>query len=354
MTSPSTPPTIFLNALALRPGGSGVQTYSRELIRALQRRLGADASLVARVQADATGELPAGVTARVRPVCDGARRLFEGWRRVDEADLVHGLDVDLPFRSPGPTVATVHDLSVFDVPWAHSRIRGAGERLAVRRGITAADELISVSRFTAETVAERFGRSSTVIHLAPRPGMTPPDDQSRADVIARHRLPDRFVLHVGTIEPRKDVAGLVEACDRIGVDLVLAGARATDLPSAPGVHWLGYVPDDDLAPLYAAADAVAYPSRYEGFGLPPIEAMACGAAIVATSVGALPDIVGDSIDLVAPGDLERLAEALHAAVFDPDHQGRLRKAGAEAVRPLDWDTTAARTIEVYRRLGALP
>ncbi len=351
--SPSERP-IFLNALALRPGGSGVQTYCRELIGALHHRLGPETTLVARIQDDATTELPEGVIADRRPVCDGVRRLVEGWRGVDDAAVVHGLDVDLPFRNRSATVATVHDLSVFDVPWAHSRIRAAGERIAVRRGIAAADELISVSRFTAEAVAERFGRSSTVIHLAPRPGMAPPDDQTRADVVARHRLPDRFVLHVGTIEPRKDVAGLVEACRRVGVELVLAGARATDLPTTAGVRWLGYVPADDLAPLYAAADAVAYPSRYEGFGLPPIEAMACGAAVVATAVGALPDIVGGTLDLVEPGNVDQLAEALQAAVFDPDHQGRLRKAGAEAVRPLDWDTTASSTIDVYRRLGVLP
>jgi glycosyltransferase involved in cell wall biosynthesis len=264
---------------------------------------------------------------------------------------VHGLDVDLPIRSTAPTVATVHDLSVFDVPWAFSRYRARGEQFAVRVGIRSADALIAVSRFTAEAIEQRFGRTATVIHLAPAPGFAPASASEQARVIDHYRLPDRFVLHVGTIEPRKDVAGLATACRRVGVPLVLAGAADTDLPTRDGVRFLGYVPAADLAPLYTSATTVAYPSRYEGFGLPPIEAMACGAAVVATAVGALPDIVGTTMPLVRPGDLDELTDVLHAAVHDADQQRLLRRAGAEAVAPLDWSKTAAATIDVYRRLG---
>ncbi len=328
-----------------------MQTYSRELIRGLRAQLSDDVALVARVQRDAVGELPAGVDPQTRPVSNGARRLIEGWRSVSDAALVHSLDVDLPWRGHVPTVATVHDLSVFDVPWAFSRYRAAGERLAVAKGVRSADVLIAVSRFTADAIGERFGRSATVIHLAPSPDLVPAAQAERDEVVRRYELPDRFVLHVGTIEPRKDVAGLIEACRRLDVPVVLAGAVEADVPAGADVRLLGYVPVADLASLYGSATAVAYPSRYEGFGLPPIEAMACGAAVVASGVGALPDIVDADFDLVTPGDLDQLTEALRAALFDDQQRAKLVRLGSEAVARLSWTDTARATIDVYRELG---
>lgn len=327
-----------------------MQTYCRELVAALALEVG-PTRLCARVQADAVSLLPAGVGADVRPVQAGVRRLLDGWRATAPAALVHGLDVDLPWRGDAPMVTTVHDLSVFDVPWAFSRYRSAGERLAVTVGLRRADVVIAVSQFTADAVAQRFNRPAVVTHLAPGPGFAPPSSARVEAVAASYRLPDRFVLHVGTIEPRKDVTGLAEACHDLGIPLVLAGAQTTALPNRDGLQWLGYVPAEDLAPLYAAADAVAYPSRYEGFGLPPIEAMACGAAVVATKVGALPELVGDTLDLVTVGDADGLRQALSAAVGDPAHQSQLRACGQKAVAALSWSDTARKTLDVYRSLG---
>ena len=340
---------IGLNALALRPGGSGVQTYIRELLRSLAPRVAAE--LVAAVQRDALGELPPGVEALPRRTSSGLVRALEGLRGLGPVDLAHGLDVDVPLRLGAPSVSTVHDLSVFDAPWAHPRARALGERAVVGRALRRVDAVIAVSEFTAERVAARFGRHAHVIPLAPSPELAPPSAEDVARVRARYGLPERFVLHVGTVEPRKDVPGLARACRQADVPLVLAGARAPGSPVPTGARHLGYVGRADLAPLYGSATTVAYPSRYEGFGLPPLEAMACGAPVVASRVASLPQVLGSAAWLVPPGDDEQLGRAIGELVADAERRTAMGEAGRKRAAEFTWDATAAATAEVYRSLG---
>jgi glycosyltransferase involved in cell wall biosynthesis len=291
------------------------------------------------------------VVPRPRPVVDGPRRALLGLMPVRDADLVHGLDVDLPLRPSGPTVSTVHDTAVFDTPWAFGGVRARGERVLLRQALHRADAVIAVSAFTAQRVEELFGRCATVVPLAPAPRFRPPADEDRARVRARHGLPDRFVLHVGTIEPRKDVPMLAAAARVSGVPLVLAGALARGQAVPPGALHLGYVDAQDLPALYASATAVAYPSRYEGFGLPPLEALACGAAVVASRVGALPETLGEAAVLVEPRDEAALTAALRDVLADEDRRRAMREEGLRRARALTWQDTARATLEVYRRLG---
>lgn len=298
------------------------------------------------------------MTPEAVPECNGVRRALLAMkpvparlaRALGERPIVHGLDVDLPFATKGPTVATVHDLSVFDTPWAFSAFRARGEQALLSLHIRRADALIAVSQFTADRLGERFGRTATVIHEAPRAGCRPATTEQVEALRARFRLPERFVLHVGTAEPRKDVPGLAEACRRIGVPLVLAGKVQIELPGE--VIALGYVDDDDLGPLYGAATVVAYPSRYEGFGLPPVEALACGAVVVATSVGALPEVLGHfGYPLAPPDDIEALVDLLGSTVTDETVRASMRETGARAVAELSWARAATETIALYRELG---
>lgn len=339
---------VTLNALALRPGGSGVQTYIRELIRALPASV--DADLDALVQDDALVELPVGVAPRPVPVVAGWRRAWAGVRSVCDTDLVHGLDVTLPWRSSVPRVATFHDLAVFDVPWAFPRATAAAKRLLARHSARVADEIVAVSAFTAERIRSRFGRDAVVTTLAPPSDCGHATPEVVASVRARHELPERFVLFVGTVEPRKDVASLAAACERLGVPLVVAGALSAG-GSPLRAQLLGYVERADLLALYGASTLFAYPSRYEGFGLPVLEAIACGTAVVTTTVGSLPELLGEAAVLVAPGDIDGLAAAIRDVWHDAGRRDELVAAGTERVRTMGWTQTAAATAAVYRSLG---
>jgi glycosyltransferase involved in cell wall biosynthesis len=302
------------------------------------------------VQTDAAGGLPQEVAPIVRPICAGTRRALEGLRPVRDVTLFHGLDVDVPIHGPDLTVSTVHDLSFFDAPWAYGRYRRRGERLLLRHAIRRADAVIAVSQFTADRLAHWFGREAIVIPLAPGRWAHIPSEGAIASVIERYELPDRFLLHVATAEPRKDIALVAEAASRLDLPLVLAGSGTKGATYRHAIG-LGFVPTEDLPALYNAATAVMYCSRYEGFGLPPVEAMACGGAVVASAVGALPQVSGEGAVLVRRHDPEAWVRALSSVVEDESARNELRRGAREAVSGLSWKATARQTLEVYRSVG---
>jgi glycosyltransferase involved in cell wall biosynthesis len=204
-----------------------------------------------------------------------------------------------------------------------------------------------------------------VIPLGVEPNFQPIRDEAFLNAL-RHKyvLPARIVLYVGTLEPRKGLDTLVAAFAILATDLphdlVIAGKRGwyteglfrqvTQLGLESRVHFTDYVPDEDLPGLLNLADLFVFPSRYEGFGLPPLEAMACGVPVVTTTAASLPEVVGNAALLVPPGDAEALTAALRRGLTDAGLRADLRGRGMERARCFTWEATARRTLQVYEEL----
>jgi glycosyltransferase involved in cell wall biosynthesis len=263
-------------------------------------------------------------------------------------------------------VVTLHDVTPLLFPDQHPPRRVLGYRLLLRRALQRADHVIVDAAHTAAELVARglVDRARlSVIPLAADERFSA--DAGGADVAARYQLPARYILTVGVLEPRKNHARLVEALGRLhaagdAVHLVIVGRegwRWRDPLAMPGlahlrpyVRVLRHVPDADLPGLYRRAAVFAYPSLYEGFGLPLVEAMACGTPVVSSRAASLPEVAGDAAVLVDPGDVGALAEALRAVLRDAALAGRLREAGLRRSRQLTWRRTAEATRAVYERV----
>ncbi|MGC9522964.1 MAG: glycosyltransferase family 4 protein [Anaerolineae bacterium] len=282
-----------------------------------------------------------------------------------QADLLHAPAFVAPIASRCAQVITVHDLSFLRYP----KYFRTGNRiyLALMTGIACrrAAGVIAVSDFTGQEVTKLLKvspeRVHTVYHgVAPRFRPLPEEDVARFRRI--HGLPERFILYMGTLEPRKNLIRLIQAFDKLrdpSLHLVLAGAKGwlyeeifaevERLDLTDRVHFPGFVPDEDQAFWYNAARVFAYVSVYEGFGMPVVEALACGAPTVTASTTSLPEAGGSGVLLTPPDDVGAMADALHRVLSDPVLRGRLRELGFAQAARFSWDTTARETAEVYRR-----
>ena len=291
--------------------------------------------------------------------------LYECWHRsrrpdvrrwTGPVDVVHATSAVIPPPSGAELVATVHDLAFLDRP---DRSTTRGVRLARRGFELARDEATLVVVPSAASRAEcvAAGIDADRIRLVPwgcRP--TAVTDTDRARVRDRYSLPMSFILWVGTLEPRKNLAGLLAAHRAVpGVPLVVVGPAGwgdVDLPVSDRVVQLGFVPDADLAPLYDLATVFALPSHAEGFGMPVLEAMAQGAAVVTSSGTATEEVIGDTGVTVTPGDVEALADALLSLLDDAPKRARLGAAARERAGAFTWERTGLLLADVYREAVA--
>lgn len=343
----------------------GIGTYVRGLLAGLTEE-GFDRNLGLLVDArDPLPDLPRGdfVAFAVRPRYRGRVALLEEAvmmpRKLDRIGLglYHATSLALPARSRVPTVVTLHDL----IPWALGgpALRGERTRWWVgRRLLRQADIVIAVSRHTAgdaTRLAAVDPATITVIPEAASPVFAPREGAAER-VRSRLGVEGPFLLYAGALDARKDPAGLLRAWEIVrgegfDVPLVLAGDPGPQAPrEMPGTVRAGQVPVETLADLYSAAACFLYPSRYEGFGLPALEAMACGCPVVTYRNSSLPELLADAAELVDDGDATALGRAAAGILRDRTRGDRLRRAGLARARRFSWRRTARETIRVYEQL----
>jgi glycosyltransferase involved in cell wall biosynthesis len=366
---------VCLDAQAAVAQRAGVGRYVRELARRLPALRGGDELLL--VHFDFRGraaEAPApGVERRV--VRAVPRRLVQaGWSRLrfppfdlfsGPADVFHFPNFVVPPLRRGRSVVTVHDLSFLRFPETAEPRNLAYLRKHVAAGARGADAVIAVSRFVAEELGDALGLPAEKVHAVPQ-GVDERFRPASAGAVAaakrRLRLDAPYLLHVGTVEPRKNLAFLVDVLERLegfDGDLVLAGMlgwryepilqRIRSSPRADRIRRLSHVPDEDLPALYSGAEALVFPSLYEGFGLPPLEAMACGTPVVVSDGGSLPEVVGDAGEVVSGFRADEWAARVREVLGRGKAAGRGRRM--ERAAGFRWEETARRTWEVYRLAG---
>jgi glycosyltransferase involved in cell wall biosynthesis len=290
------------------------------------------------------------------------------------ADVYHGPAVFLPLVKLGyRTVVTIHDLVSFLFPQTVPRKYAVYMRLMTRLAVRSADRIIAVSGATRDDLRTVLGVPDdkvVVIHEAVGPEFAAPAEPAAlAAVTRRYGIRPPYCLFVGNLEPRKNLSRLIEAFGLLRVrsvgagaagappQLVLAGTRGwlysgifatvEAQGGAPDIVFTGYVPPADLPLLYAGAACFVFPSLYEGFGLPVLEAMAAGTPVVASRVGAIPEVAGDAALLVDARRPAELAEALETVLTDPALRARLVARGRVRARSFTWEAVARQTLAAY-------
>jgi glycosyltransferase involved in cell wall biosynthesis len=264
-----------------------------------------------------------------------------------------------------PFVVTVHDLSFLSYPQGFRVLNRSYLRVFTRLSVQRARRVIAVSESTKHDLVQNYGLSPgkvDVVHNGVGSGFRPLPAAQVAAFRAKQGLPESFILFVGTLEPRKNVIRLIEAyacLPETKPPLLLVGgkgwlyddlfARREALGLTNQVHFVGYVPAEDLPLWYNAAELFVYPSLYEGFGLPPLEAMASGTPVISSASSSLPEVVGTAGLLVDPTDVEALATTMQRVLSDKDLQAEMRNAGLEQARVFSWRRTALQTAGSFRR-----
>ena len=345
-------PLVVIDADVLGRRRTGDETYIANLLRELEPL--ADRERIAAI-ARRPGLVPEGIEEVVLPARSQIARMAYGLpkalRRL-RPTLAH-FNYVVPPAYRGPAVVTVHDLSFERDP----SLMGPRDRLVFRtfvpRSARRADRVLAVSERTKRDLVERYGIAEEKIVVTPN-GVDP---VFRPNGGAPERSP--YALFVGGIQPRKDPLSAIEALGLLNgnLSLVLVGAEkrgGDEVRSAirrlgleQRVELAGHLEREELAALYRGAACLVFPSRYEGFGLPVLEAMASGTPVVAAAAGAVPEVAGDAAILVDPGDPSALAAGIERALADRD---RLVAAGLERARQFSWAETARLTLATYREL----
>ena len=357
---------------------AGIGRYTLHLTRALS----ADTSGLELVLLAAGGIGPSvGAYGRLGVALPGCGRLpglltlgnlvipARAWQHA--LSLVHDPTGVTPFllgAGRARTVVTVHDVFAWSIPGHSTRADTLIYRHWLPRVLPRVNAVITVSQASKADIVRHLGVPADKVHVTYEGvghsyGRASVEQVSK--VRAQYGLPDGYLLFVGSVEPRKNLDRLLRAYDQLRQagqrrPLVVVGAQrwghcgimetVNKLDLEQHVIFTGYVSDEDLPAIYSAADLFVFPSLYEGFGLPPLEAMACGTPVVCSNASSLPEVVGDAAITVDPYDVEALAEAMRRVLSDADLADDLRQRGLERAAGFTWERTARETVEVYREV----
>lgn len=368
------PARVAVDAVALLDTRTGVGRFVEEVVFRLARR--PDIKLTAfgywpRARTRLRAVLPPGVGVSPFPMIGPPLRFL--WRRgrippvecwAGRVDVVHGPNFLAPPAWRAGELITIHDLTIVRYPelcTSDTLQFPALIRRAIRRGAW----IHTVSRFVAAEVVDLLGADPDRVVAIPN-GVTPVPE---VDAALGRRLAggDRYILALGTVEPRKNLPGLVEAFELVAAELpdvrlVIAGpdgwgTAALDEAIGQALHRerivrLGWVSETERAALLRGAAVLAYPSVYEGFGLPPLEAMSVGTPVVTTRTGGITEVVGDAASCVEPRDIDALAGALASVLTDDQLARSLRDRGKARAAQFSWDETADQLARLYHRVAA--
>jgi glycosyltransferase involved in cell wall biosynthesis len=361
---------VGIDGRAFTSPAAGVRRYVSSLVPAL---LAADPALELVALGGERGAAPAAV-AHVEEPWHPPTNL--GWSAVGlpraaaraRVDVIHAPAYTAPLWSSAPVALTIHDVSYERHPEWYPYQRDALRRMFYRRSARTAARVVTDSDFSAREIVAAYQIPRERITVAPLGVSDHFAPVDRPDETLPAAVTTPFLLHVGDLHERRNlplvVHAMFEAQRRPGMprlSLVLAGvdrgvgdrlrAYAHEAKCPDAVVCLGPVTDSQLLTLYRAAAALVYPSRYEGFGLPVLEAMACGTPVIASRAASIPEVLGDAGVLLDPDDEPGWAEAIAGVVNDEWQKGRMRKAGLTRAREFTWARTASITLDVYRQLA---
>jgi len=372
---------VAFNATAMLPSLTGIGRYAREIAHGLHTSADIDAEFMYGLRwsrAVRSAAMP-GANALFPILRDKLRAGGYGPRRwaqtlsLASRDLSARFDlyhepavVALPFR--GPTVITVHDLSWIRYPETQPQARVRALNRYFEQGIRRASMVLTPSEFVRKDIIGTFALDPSKVrttHLAADTAFSPLHNQQTAPTLNRFGLQHgQYIIAVGTLEPRKNLSAALDAfaqlppSDRARFPLVLVGMagwnssvlqKKLDALVVDGqVRQLGYLPHADLVALTAGAHLMLFPSLYEGFGLPPLEAMACGVPSVVAHVASLPEVVGDAGLWVEPDDSTAIAQSILRIIHDPLKRAELSELGIRRAKLFSWKKCVAQTIDAYR------
>jgi glycosyltransferase involved in cell wall biosynthesis len=292
--------------------------------------------------------------------------------RKNPVDVLH-VQFTAPLVAPCPVVATIHDLSFEHLPRTFKRRSSMQLRLTVRHTAKRAAQIITLSEYSKRDLMQTYGIAPERITVTPAAAPTSfapvIDKEELSRVKDRYGIAGDYILAVGSIQPRKNLSRLIAAYSSLHhgqpggklPTLVLAGKCAwlydetlrtiKDLEISDSVILTGYVPAATLPALYSGALCFVYPSYFEGFGLPPLEAMKCGTPVIVGDKTSLPEVVGDAAVMVDPFSIDDIARAIEQVIGDSELRSQLRAKGLEQAKLFDWRETAHKTLAVYKEAG---